>query len=360
MKNLFWRIQKNNYCITLFFLILATLFAFLFFRLVPGSSPNISLIYTLTLILIARHTDGYRFGICASIFCVMAINYCFTYPYFELNFTLTGYPVTFLAMLTITIITSATTTRLKQQAFIIAEREKSLMEADKEKMKANLLRAISHDLRTPLTSIIGAASSYTENSRVLSEEEKRDLVSQINDDANWLLNMVENLLSVTRIQNDSSKISTSLEMVEEVISEAVQRLRKRIPYAQIQVSIPEAFLMVPMDPLLIEQVIINLLENAIIHSESTKPIDLVVTDDSSQVTFHVIDYGKGLKPESIPSLFDGQAYSVSSDSRRGMGIGLSICKTIIQAHNGTITAFNHDDGAEFCFSLPKEAVTNES
>ena len=277
MKNLFWRIQKNNYCITLFFLILATLFAFLFFRLVPGSSPNISLIYTLTLILIARHTDGYRFGICASIFCVIAINYCFTYPYFELNFTLTGYPVTFLAMLTITIITSATTTRLKQQAFIIAEREKSLMEADKEKMKANLLRAISHDLRTPLTSIIGAASSYTENSRVLSEEEKRDLVSQINDDANWLLNMVENLLSVTRIQNDSSKISTSLEMVEEVISEAVQRLRKRIPYAQIQVSIPEAFLMVPMDPLLIEQVIINLLENAIIHSESTKPIDLVVT-----------------------------------------------------------------------------------
>ena len=158
-------------------------------------------------------------------------------------------------MLTITIITSATTTRLKKQALLISEREKVLVEADKEKMKANLLRAISHDLRTPLTSIIGAASSYTENSNHLTEEEKTELVTQINDDANWLLNMVENLLTVTRIQNDESHVSTSLEVVEEVVSEAVQRLRKRIPHAKINVSIPEAFLMVPMDPLLIEQVI---------------------------------------------------------------------------------------------------------
>ncbi len=356
MKNLFWRIQKNNYCITLFFLALATLLAFLFAHIIPGNSPNISLIYILALILIARHTDGYRFGIFAAIFCVISINYCFTYPYFKLNFTLTGYPITFLGMLTIAIITSATTTRLKQQAFIIAEREKSLMEADKEKMKANLLRAISHDLRTPLTSIIGAASSYTENSEVLSEEEKQDLVSQINDDANWLLNMVENLLTVTRIQNDESHVSTSLEVVEEVVSEAVQRLRKRIPHAKINVSIPEAFLMVPMDPLLIEQVIMNLLENAVIHSESKQAVDLVVTDSSDSVTFHVIDYGKGLDEDKIPSLFEGQSASGSSDSHKGMGIGLSICKTIIQAHNGTICAFNHENGAEFSFTLPKEGI----
>ena len=200
-------------------------------------------------------------------------------------------------------------------------------------MKANLLRAISHDLRTPLTSIIGAASSYTENSNHLTEEEKTELVTQINDDANWLLNMVENLLTVTRIQNDESHVSTSLEVVEEVVSEAVQRLRKRIPHAKINVSIPEAFLMVPMDPLLIEQVIMNLLENAVIHSESKQAVDLVVTDSS-----------------------EGQSASGSSDSHKGMGIGLSICKTIIQAHNGTICAFNHENGAEFSFTLPKEGI----
>ena len=223
-------------------------------------------------------------------------------------------------------------------------------------MRANLLRAISHDLRTPLTSIIGAASSYTENSNHLTEEEKTELVTQINDDANWLLNMVENLLTVTRIQNDESHVSTSLEVVEEVVSEAVQRLRKRIPHAKINVSIPEAFLMVPMDPLLIEQVIMNLLENAVIHSESKQAVDLVVTDSSDSVTFHVIDYGKGLDEDKIPSLFEGQSASGSSDSHKGMGIGLSICKTIIQAHNGTICAFNHENGAEFSFTLPKEGI----
>lgn len=354
MNDLFSVLKKNNYFVTFFFLAVCTLVAFLFAHVIPGNSPNIALVYILGLILIARHTDGYQYGIFAALFCVISINYFFTYPYFKLNFTLSGYPVTFIGMLTITIITSATTTRLKKQALLISEREKVLVEADKEKMKANLLRAISHDLRTPLTSIIGAASSYTENSNHLTEEEKTELVTQINDDANWLLNMVENLLTVTRIQNDESHVSTSLEVVEEVVSEAVQRLRKRIPHAKINVSIPEAFLMVPMDPLLIEQVIMNLLENAVIHSESKQAVDLVVTDSSDSVTFHVIDYGKGLDEDKIPSLFEGQSASGSSDSHKGMGIGLSICKTIIQAHNGTICAFNHENGAEFSFTLPKE------
>lgn len=356
MNDLLSALKKNNYFVTAFFLAVSTITSFLFAHVIPGNSPNIALVYILGLILIARHTDGYRYGIFAALFCVISINYFFTYPYFKLNFTLAGYPVTFIGMLTITIITSATTTRLKKQALLISEREKVLAEADKEKMKANLLRAISHDLRTPLTSIIGAASSYDENSEHLTEEEKTELVMQINDDANWLLNMVENLLTVTRIQNDESHVSTSLEVVEEVVSEAVQRLRKRIPNAKINITIPEAFLMVPMDPLLIEQVIMNLLENAVIHSESEQAVDLVVTDSSDSVTFHVIDYGKGIDEDKIPSLFEGQSASGSSDSHKGMGIGLSICKTIIQAHNGTICAVNHEKGAEFSFTLPKEGI----
>lgn len=354
IKRIFNSLKKNDYFIMFFFLSLSTALGFLFAYIMPESSPNIALVYTLGLILIARHTCGYGYGIFSALFSVICINYFFTYPYFHINFTLAGYPLTFLGMLLIVVITSATTTRLKQQSFIIAEREKVLMEADKEKMKANLLRAISHDLRTPLTSIIGAASSYTENYAHLSDSEKKELVEQINDDANWLLNMVENLLSVTKIQNETNKLTTSLEVVEEVVSEAVQRLRKRIPNAKVNVTIPEAFLMVPMDPLLIEQVIINLLENAIVHSNSTQAIDLIVTDSSSSVTFHVIDYGKGLNEEQIPALFEGQLSNGSSDSHKGMGIGLSICKTIIQAHNGSIHAKNHENGAEFSFTLPKE------
>ena len=134
-------------------------------------------------------------------------------------------------MFTISIITSALTTNIKEQARIISEREKLLMDAEKEKMRANLLRAISHDLRTPLTSIIGSSTVYLENEAHLTDIEKKSLVSHILEDSNWLLNMVENLLSVTRINNETARVNTSMEPVEEVMGEAVSRLKKRIPDA---------------------------------------------------------------------------------------------------------------------------------
>ena len=309
----------------------------------------VPMIFVFGVFLISLKTHGYCYGITSAIVSVFAVNFAFTYPYYVFDFFVGESILSAVIMLAVAVFTSTLNSRIRDQ-------EKLRTENEKERMRGNLLRAISHDLRTPLTSIIGAASSYTENSNHLTEEEKTELVTQINDDANWLLNMVENLLTVTRIQNDESHVSTSLEVVEEVVSEAVQRLRKRIPHAKINVTIPEAFLMVPMDPLLIEQVIMNLLENAVIHSESKQPVDLVVTDSSDSVTFHVIDYGKGLDEDKIPSLFEGQSASGSSDSHKGMGIGLSICKTIIQAHNGTICAFNHENGAEFSFTLPKEGI----
>ena len=147
------------------------------------------------------------------------------------------------------------------------------MRRTKRKPGRTLLRAVSHDLRTPLTSIIGSSASYLENADSLSESEKRVLIQHIYEDSNWLLHMVENLLSITRIHEGGARVTKSLEPFEEVLSEAVQRLKKRIPDAQINVSFPDEFYMIPMDPLLIEQVIINLLENAVRHSQSTHPVD---------------------------------------------------------------------------------------
>ena len=168
-----------------------------------------ALLYILALVLIARGTDGYFWGIFASLIGVVCVNFLFTYPYMALNFTLAGYPVTFLGMLAISFITSASTTYTKRQIQMLAERERLLVEAEKEKMRANLLRAISHDLRTPLTSIIGSGSSYLENGAFLNEGQKKELVRQIYEDSNWLLNMVENLLSVTRIQDGASNVNKS-------------------------------------------------------------------------------------------------------------------------------------------------------
>ncbi len=337
----------------------AILLSFLFFWLVPENSANLALIQILALILIAKNTTGYFFGLFSAAIGVVCVNYLFTYPYFVLNFTLTGYPITFICMLTISLMTSTMTTNLKRQAILLSEREKLLMEAEKEKMRANLLRAVSHDLRTPLTGIIGNSSAYIDNNNILEDSEKLKLVQRIYDDSNWLLNMVENLLSVTRIRTSGMNVTTSLEAVEEVVGEAISRFKKRMPDATVQVTIPKEYTSLPMDAMLIEQVIINLLENAAVHAGSDAPIIFTVTEERNAVRFSIRDYGVGIAEEKMATLFDGSGYDTnkSSDAHKGMGIGLSICKTIITAHRGTITACNHENGAEFIFILPKEETT---
>src|SRR5574344_1655186 len=245
MKKRVHHLNRNFVLLTILLLTAATLISFLFFSIIPDASANIALIYVLALVMIARYTDGYYYGIIASIFSVICVNFFFTYPHFKLNFTLTGYPITFLGMMGITLSTCTITSHMKHQAELLARHEKQLMEADKEKMRANLLRAVSHDLRTPLTSIIGSVSSLIENDKILSDKDKIEIEKHISDDANWLLNMVENLLSITRIQNDTTKVKKSTEVVEEVLSEAVIRLKKRIPNVNVIISAPDELLMIP-------------------------------------------------------------------------------------------------------------------
>ena len=244
------------------------------------------------------------------------------------------------------------------QTLTYAEQELSKTDA----MQRDLIANVSHDLRTPLTGIIGNSSLYLEQADVMADAEKKELIFSIQSDANWLLNLVENLLTVTRIQGDNLLINTRPEPVEEVVSEALERVKKRFPDVKIHASVPEEMLFIPMDPVLIEQVIINLIENAIVHSETNEPIDFTVSVTENKVSFCIKDYGKGIDPQKLPTLFDGGDVSGmnSYDSRRGMGIGLSICKTIVRAHHGEIYCKNHENGAVFCFVLPKGEIKIES
>ena len=306
------KLLHNNTLFTLTLLGIATALAFLFFSFVSENTANIALLYIIAQILIARYTNGYLHGLFSSIFSVICINFFFTYPFFRLNFTLSGYPVTFIGMLIITLLTTATT------------------------------------------------SSLLSDDSILSDAEKRELLENIENDSSWLLNMVENLLSVTRINDTvTHHVKKTPEIVEEVVAEAVQRLKKRFPSASIIVHVPTDYLLIPMDAILIEQVLINLLENALIHSGSSHSPELTVTDHPDHVTFCVKDFGHGLNPDVIPDIFSGICHNTGSvDSHKGMGIGLSICKTIIDAHYGYIEAKNHTNGALFLFTLPKEEEEN--
>ena len=351
--------HKRDFLIFLSVFIVTTAIALALREVVEKNyDTNMAIFYILGIILVARYTDGYVWGALFDVLSILSVNYFFTYPYQGFNLTIEGYPVTFASMLVIYLITSAMTTNMKKQSMILAKQEKQLMEAQKEKMRANLLRAISHDLRTPLTGIIVNSESYLRMEGSMTDEEKRTIVENIENDASWLLNMVENLLSVTRINNTTAKVTKYIEPVDEVVSSAVARFRKRFPGAELRVFLPDRVVMVMMDAMLIEQVLINILQNAYTHAKSVKPVELRVTEDDKRVWFFIKDYGIGIDEKKIETIFDGEDYLKDQDSKadghKGMGIGLSICKTIVSAHGGDIKARNHNEGSEFYFYLPKE------
>lgn len=215
----------------------------------------------------------------------------------------------------------------------------------------DLLRAISHDLRTPLSNIMGNSLIYLENHGTLEEQERLRLVSRIHEDSSWLIDMAENLLAITRLE-DIGLLSAREEIVEEVLSEALQKLEKRHPNSAVHVAVPESIILLPMDAVLIEQAVINLLENALLHSSGEKDVDIIVEDGAQEVTFLIRDYGDSIPENQLESCFDC-ASSRTSDAEKRSSVGLALSKTIIAAHQGTIRCRNHEKGAEFVFTLPK-------
>lgn len=235
--------------------------------------------------------------------------------------------------------------------------QKAAVEAKTESMRGNLLRAISHDLRTPLTGIYGASSTIMEQGDLLTAQQKNKMLSDISENASWMIRMVENLLTVTRIENNGLPIKKTPEAAEEIIGAAMAKLRKSFPDASVRVFSPDELLMVPMDGILIQQVLINLIENAVKYSKNTKPIEVSVNKKDDFAFFTITDDGVGISPEHVSIAFDGRSptHNESADSRRGIGIGLPICKTIVNAHGGSIGVSNQQGGGCcFYFSLPLE------
>ena len=237
----------------------------------------------------------------------------------------------------------------------VEEKEKVAVLAKNEQLRANLLRAISHDLRTPLTSISGNASNFLSNGDSMDEETKQQLFMDIYDDSMWLINLVENLLSVTRLEENSMSLKLTSELVEDVVDEALRHIsRKKIDH-KISVDYGEEILLAKMDARLIMQVIINLVDNAIKYTPEGSNISVSVKEENKMAIFSIADDGPGIADESKPRIFDMFYSGVNkvADSRRSLGLGLYLCKIIVNAHGGTIyVKDNEPRGTVFVFTLP--------
>ena len=312
--------------------------------------------FAFAVFLIALLTDGYFWGLAASLVSMLLVNYAFTAPYFALNFVIPSNFYSAVVMALIAILTSALTTKVKRQEAMKAETEK-------ERIRANLLRAISHDLRTPLTTIYGSSAALRENADTLTDAQKDKMLLGIQQDAQWLVRMVENLLSITRMDSGNVHITTVLTAVDELVDSVLLKFYKRYPNQEISLQLPDDPVLISVDCMLMEQVLINLLENAVQHASGATRITLRATPQDNQIIFEVEDNGCGIAPERLPYLFSGYflpGEQIADNTRRNAGIGLSLCATIIRAHGGTIEAVNNaTGGATFRFTLKSEDMTDE-
>jgi len=311
----------------------------------------IPMIFVLGVFIIALETQGYLWGISASLISVIAVNFAFTFPYYAFDLLMPESLSSAIVMLIVATMTSTLTTKIKKQ-------ERMRVENEKEKMRANLLRAISHDLRTPLTSIYGSTSAIIENYDSLKKEQQIKLLKEINEDAEWLIHMVENLLSVTRIDGEKVQVVKAPAVLEELIDATLLKFQKRYPHQNVRVRIPDEFISIPMDALLIQQVIINILENAVFHAKGMTELSLTVSLIGKLAVFEIADNGCGISRERLEDLFTGyldRTDQLLDGRRNSMGIGLSVCATIVRAHGGEISAENRaSGGAVFRFALEME------
>ena len=448
----------RDFALTALVLALCTLTSWVFFRL-DFVSSNYILTYILGVMYINVFTSGLVYGVVASLFSVMLVNYMFIDPFMQFRIR-SDDMVTAVVMLCVSLLCSSLTGRIKVQAAqserkayasqVLLEASRSLLGAEdpdtilritatqlgkllerpvcfasapehiapgtlilpppaqtdyrscpalhefstyehnlalsildvcslalekeasnrarreieeaarQEQLRANLLRSISHDLRTPLTSISGNALILTEKNPLLTEEKRRELSAAIYEDANWLNHLVENLLSITRMENGQVNLRIQPELIQDIFDDVLAHLDHDAARHTIVTTVADDLLMADMDAQLIEQVLVNLINNAIKYTPEHSRIELFAAPEGKFVRICVTDDGPGIPEESRDKLFD-MFYTLGktrSDGRRGLGLGLALCRSIVAAHGGVIDVQNAaPHGACFRFTLPRTEVT---
>ena len=239
------------------------------------------------------------------------------------------------------------------------EKEKNAVIAKNEQLRADLLRAISHDLRTPLCSISGNADMLLSNGKYLDEGTRRQIYTDIYDDAEWLTGVVENLLSITRLNDGRLKFKFTDQLMDEVIAEALRHISRKHDDYKIITECGD-LLLTRMDVRLIIQVLVNLVDNAIKYTPSGSTITIRALKKNEKAWISVEDNGPGISDEIKPHIFEMffTGGNNIADSQRSLGLGLALCHSIIEAHDGTLILTDHDPhGCNFTFTLPLSEVT---
>lgn len=337
LKNIFFTLTVMLFCIGVGFFLQNILFL----------PEHISDIFILGVFIVSAITEGYFYGIAFAVISSFLVQYTFVPPFYTFDISAFHTMIALVSMLLISVVTCTITKKLK-------EWEALKTESELQKIRANLLSAVSHDLRTPLTTIYGSSCTIIDHHASLSHEQKINILAGIKQDSEWLIRIVENLLAITRIDDTANvKIIKTVTVLDELIDSVMQKFTKKYPAIPVALQLPDELAMIPMDAILIEQVLFNLLENAAKHAAGMTQLLLKVSLTNTQAIFEIQDDGCGIDEVCIRQLFAGQR--MHCDTNYTAGIGLSVCATIIRAHNGRIEAENNkQNGAVFRFILPME------
>jgi two-component system sensor histidine kinase KdpD len=240
-----------------------------------------------------------------------------------------------------------------ESARLAEEAQRAQVLIETEKLRNALLSSVSHDLRTPLASITGAASSLLELENEIETATRRDLTQTIHEEATRLNRLLRNLLDMTRLESGAVKLSKEWQPLEEVIGAALTRLEEQLAGREVRTLLPPDLPFVAFDGVLLEQVLVNLLEHAIKYTPAGSPIEISAQPANNVMIVEIADHGPGMPPADVEKIFDKFYRTRSAEGKGGIGLGLTICKGIIEAHGGRIWAENRPDGgAAFRFTLP--------
>jgi two-component system sensor histidine kinase KdpD len=311
--------------------------------------PDVVMTYLLGILLVSIRY-GLAPSVLATFLSIAALNFLFVPPLFTFAVADLKHAVTFVVMFVVAVVTSVLTGRVRAQALAAREREHQV---EVEKLRSSLLSSVSHDLRTPLAVITGAASAFLESPSSVGEATRRELVQTILEESERLNRLIRNLLDMTRLESGGVKVKKEWLALEEVVGAVLNRSEPRLENRDVRARLPDDLPLVPFDAVLIDVVLTNLLENAIKYGAD--PIEISATLLPAELTVEVSDRGPGLPPGEETRVFEKFHRAASDIEATGVGLGLAICRAIVVAHGGRIWAQNRPGGgASFRFALPIE------